>query len=60
MIDFPQSNISTRLMHLIIPLSRIAPIKKQIQDNTKDMMHRSHDLVIKKEEEIQKKQAAAL
>jgi|LSQX01.2.fsa_nt_gb hypothetical protein len=46
MIDFPQSKISTRLTHLIIPFIRLGPVKKQVQDKAKDMMHKSHDLVI--------------
>lgn len=50
MIDFPQSKISTRLTHLIIPFIRLGPVKKQVQDKAKDMMHKSHDLVIQQEE----------
>lgn len=56
MIDFPQSKFSTRMMHLFIPLTKLNPIKQQIQDNTKDMMHRPHDLVNKKAEEKRLKQ----
>lgn len=55
MIDFPQSKFSTRLMHLFIPFLRLGPVKKQVQDKTMDMMHRSHDLVNKQEEENRKK-----
>jgi len=54
MIDFPHSKLSTRIMHLFIPFIRLNPIKKQVQDKAKDMMHRSHDLVIKQEEEKRK------
>jgi multimeric flavodoxin WrbA len=60
MIDFPQSKIGTRVMNLFIPLFKLGPIKKQIQDKTKDMMHKPHDRVIKKEAEKRKKQEAAL
>lgn len=51
MIDFPQSKLSTRMSHLLIPLTKLDPIKKQIQDKTKDMMHRPHDLVNKHAQE---------
>lgn len=51
MMDFPQSNFITRLTHFAIPLTRIGPIRKQIQKKTKDMMHRSQDRVLKQEEE---------
>ena len=51
MMDFPQSKINTRIMHPFIPLMKLNPIKKQVQDRAKDMMHRSHDLIIKKEED---------
>jgi multimeric flavodoxin WrbA len=51
MMDFPQSNFGTRLMHLFIPLTKLSPVKEKIQNNIKNMMHRSHDLVIKKEKE---------
>lgn len=53
MLDFPQSKISSRLMHLAIPFIRISPIKKQVQDKSADMMHRAHDLVVKQEKEKQ-------
>lgn len=55
MIDFPQSKISLRLTHLLIPFIRLGPIKKQVQEKTKDMMHRPHDKVIKREEESRSK-----
>lgn len=51
MIDFPQSKISTRMSHLLIPLMRISKVKKQVQDRTIDMMHLSHDKVIAREKE---------
>jgi len=53
MLDFPQSKVSTRLTHLAIPFIRVDPIKKQVQEKAAEMMHRSHDLVIKQEEEKQ-------
>ncbi len=55
MMDFPQSKFSTRLMHLFVPFLRLGPVKKQVQDKTKDMMHRSQDLVNKQEQEKRKK-----
>jgi len=55
LMDFPQSKFSTRLMHLFIPFLRLGPVKKQVQNKTKDMMHRSHDLVNKQEKEKRKK-----
>jgi multimeric flavodoxin WrbA len=60
MIDFPQSKIGTRAMNFIIPIFRIGPVKKQIQDKTAVMMHRPHDLVIKQEEEKKQKRKADL
>ncbi len=55
MIDFPQSNFSTQLMHLFIPFIRLSPIKKQVQERTTVMMHKAHDMVLKQEEEKRKK-----
>jgi len=54
MLDFPQSRLSLRLTHLLIPFIRLGPVKKQVQEKTKDMMHRAHDQVIKREEEKRK------
>lgn len=59
MMDFPQSKINTRIMHPFIPLMKLNPIKKQVQDRAKDMMHRSHDLIIKKEEDKLKEERSA-
>lgn len=56
MIDFPQSKISTRLSHLLIPFMRISKVKKQVQDRIKDMMHLSHDRVIAREKEKRKEE----
>jgi multimeric flavodoxin WrbA len=56
LMDFPQSKLSLRLTHLLIPLIRLGPVKKQVQGKTRDMMHRAHDQVIKREEEKRKKQ----
>ena len=58
-MDFPQSKINTRIMHPFIPLMKLNPIKKQVQDRAKDMMHRSHDLIIKKEEDKLKEERSA-
>ena len=51
MLRFPQSSFNTRIMHLFIPFIRLGPVKKQVQDKTKDMMHKAHDLVVRQEEE---------
>ena len=59
MMDFPQSKINTRIMHPFIPLMKLNPIKKQVQDRAIDMMHRSHDLIIKKEEDKLKEERSA-
>ena len=59
MMDFPQSKINTRIMHPFIPLMKLNSIKKQVQDRAKDMMHRSHDLIIKKEEDKLKEERSA-
>jgi hypothetical protein len=46
MLDFPQKELKTRLIHLALPLLKLRPIRRQIQERTKDMMHRPHDKVI--------------
>jgi multimeric flavodoxin WrbA len=60
MLDFPQSRIGTRLFHLFVPLLRFKPVKDLIQKNTKSMMHRAHDQVIKKAEADIKRLTAGL
>jgi hypothetical protein len=49
LIDFPQRSMITRLVHLLIPIMRIKPIKRRIQSEAKTMMHFAHDKVIEAE-----------
>ena len=58
-MDFPQSNIRSRFLHLFLRLTRLKPVKKQIQDKSILMMHRAHDRVVQKEEEKRKKWEAS-
>jgi len=60
MMDFPQSKLSTRLMHLVIPFLKLGPVKKQVQDKTMDMMYRPHDLVNKQDADKRLKQEKKL
>jgi multimeric flavodoxin WrbA len=46
MLDFPQYQWKTRLLNMLLPLTRIPAVKKMIQSKTMNMMHLPHDKVV--------------